>query len=126
MPTITAPILPDRSGPDLSGLDTEPLGYTLDPGGETYTVVMPDGWRDPRVVAMWGLRAALDLAGLTPAVTAALDQMEGPEGVIARAGWANAATIRRDHPLVLALQALLALDDAAVDALWARAAEIAA
>ncbi len=125
MPTITAPILPDRSGPDLTGLDGY-LSYTIDPGGETYTVTMPPDWRDPSVVAMWGLRAALDLSGLTPAVTAALDAMPGEEGVIARAGWANAATIRRDHPLVLALQAALQLDDETVDALWASAAQIAA
>lgn len=44
---VPATTLPDGSiGPDLTGLDAH-LGYTLDPGGETYTVTMPEGWRHP-------------------------------------------------------------------------------
>lgn len=51
MTTTTVPILADRSGPDLSGLGAEPLGYTLNPDGETYTLVMPEGWTRPGVMS---------------------------------------------------------------------------
>lgn len=48
MTTTTVPkIMTDEGyGPDLTGLDGH-LGYSLDPGGETYTVTMPPGWRPP-------------------------------------------------------------------------------
>lgn len=62
--TASAPATADEHGatvPDLTGLDGY-LSATLDPGGETYTVTMPDGWRPPGV-----LESREFLRRLTPA-----------------------------------------------------------
>lgn len=53
--TVPAITLEDGSiGPDMSGLGL-PEGvkpeYVIDPGGETYTVIMPPGWRAPGVLS---------------------------------------------------------------------------
>lgn len=50
MTAIIVPALPDGSGPDLTGLDTEPVRVVRNIGGETYTVTMPPGWREPGVM----------------------------------------------------------------------------
>lgn len=38
-----------------------PLGYTLDPGGETYSVQMPPGWRAPGTMSRREFAARLTL-----------------------------------------------------------------
>src|SRR5690606_6408298 len=65
MPTTTVPILPDRSGPDLTGLDGY-LSYTIDPGGETYSVVMPEGWQSPAQLAHAAALALAARLAVTP------------------------------------------------------------
>lgn len=82
--TITVPAVagPDGSiGPDLSALPpgVEPAGYTLDPGGATYTVRMPDGWRHPDELAREAaVRAAARLA-LRPLLDAAEPALAGAD-----------------------------------------------
>lgn len=46
---LTVPILPDRSGPDLTGLP-EPVSYTINADGESYALTMPPDWREPGVL----------------------------------------------------------------------------
>lgn len=66
-------------------------------------------------------RLALLAAGKLSAVTAALNAMSGAQGEAARITWEYATEIRRDDPLVAALNATLGID---ADALFAVAAAL--
>ena len=50
--------------------------------------------------------------------------MTGTAGRLAQIEWAKATVLRRDHPLIAALGSTLGLDEAAIDALFAKAAQI--
>lgn len=69
-------------------------------------------------------RLALLAAGKLAAANAALNALPGPSGDAARIAWEYASEIRRDDPLVSSLGAVLGLDAAGLDALFAVAATL--
>lgn len=69
-------------------------------------------------VTMRQARLALAAAGKLGAVESAIESLPEPERTAARIEWEYSGTVQRDKPLVLALAPALALDDAALDALF--------
>ncbi|MDR2450438.1 MAG: hypothetical protein LBE85_01390 [Candidatus Accumulibacter sp.] len=91
------------------------------PGRDAGRPVLADS-PPPAVVSMRQARLALLEAGLYEGVNTAVAAMEGATGEAARIEWEFATEVRRDSPLVQALIPMLSLDEAAVDALFVRAA----
>ena len=66
----------------------------------------------------------LGLAGLLPAVEAALDAMPEPARTVAIAAWNGGADLARSGPTVLALSTTLGLTDDQVDDMFRQAAAL--
>lgn len=81
--------------------------------------------RVPREIANWRARAVLELAGLLPAVEAAIAGMGGPDGIVVRHAWQSGAPLARKGPTVSALAPALGLSDEQVDAMFIQAAQLA-
>ena len=77
--------------------------------------------RVPREIVNWRARAVLEMAGLLPAVEAALSTIDGPAGIIVRAAWSSGAPLARRGPTVSALAATLGLTADQVDAMFIQA-----
>ena len=76
----------------------------------------------PVIVSMTSLRLALIDAGLSPAITFAINGIaDATEKLKAQTWWATAQTVRRAHPLVAGIAALAGQTDAQVDAIFAAA-----
>lgn len=80
--------------------------------------------RVPREIANWRARAVLELAGLLPAVEAAIAGMGGPDGIVVRHAWQSGAPLARRGPTVAALAPLLGLADFQVDQMFIQAASL--
>lgn len=78
----------------------------------------------PARVPMLNAHLVLIDAGWMPALRAHLDAMPGIEGEKARAYFAQALTLSRDHPLVQSIPAALGKTEAEVDALFIAAGEL--
>lgn len=78
----------------------------------------------PVSVPMLNARLALIAAGLSSAVDAHIAAMPGVAGEEARAYWNFALNVRRDHPLVIALGAVLDKTPAELDRLFVDAAAL--
>lgn len=78
----------------------------------------------PAVVDMRQARLALLGAGLLDTVESAIAGMTGPEGRAAQIEWEYALTLRRHHPLTVALSSSLGLSEQALDALFTQAATL--
>lgn len=76
----------------------------------------------PEAVEMRQARLALIDAHIDEQVDAILAGIPGIEGKKARAEWATALTVRRDHPLVAVVIASGLLTEAGADALFVQAA----
>ena len=81
-------------------------------------VIVPDS------IDMRRARLALRAAGHLTAVNAAIEAMEGDAGEDARIEWEYATTIKRDHPLVAAMQQALSLSDQQLDDLFLSASQL--
>lgn len=81
-------------------------------------VIVPDS------IDMRRARLALRAAGHLTAVNAAIEAMEGDAGEDARIEWEYATTIKRDHPLVTAMQQALGLSDQQLDDLFVTASQL--
>ncbi|WP_062206808.1 hypothetical protein [Aureimonas sp. AU12] len=107
---------------------------TIDPAmqrvvkrGDAYLVEIlpPDPVRvSADLVTMRQAQIALLDAGLLDQADGAIAAMTGTAGRLAQIEWAKATVLRRDHPLIAALGSTLGLDEAAIDALFAKAAQI--
>jgi len=107
---------------DTFGLDVV-IGMTYKNGvlsGEP-TPDSPPPVRVPVAVTMRQARLALLSAGMLDTADAAIAAMPGIEGQAARIEWEYAHEIRRDSPLVVAMAALLGLDEPALDQLFVAA-----
>lgn len=82
-------------------------------------VIVPDS------IDMRRARLALRAAGHLAAVNAAIEAMEGYAGEDARIEWEYATAIKRDHPVVAAMQTVLGLTDEDLDNLFIAAATLA-
>jgi len=78
----------------------------------------------PQSVTMRQARLALNAAGLLTTVNSAIAAMTGPAGEAARIEWEFSSTVERNRPLVQAMASALAMDDAAIDALFVSAAAL--
>lgn len=85
---------------------------------------LPEAPVIPPEIANWRARAVLEIAGLLPTVTAALNALEGDAGVVARAAWSAGAPLVRNGPTVLALANLLGLTAAQIDTMFLQAAAL--
>lgn len=85
------------------------------------TELPPMPARVPREIANWRARAVLELAGLLPAVEAAIQGMAGAEGVVVRNAWLAGAPLARAGATVTALAPALGLTDEQVDAMFIQA-----
>lgn len=93
----------------------------VDPGPADPSGVLA-AWRASAKVSRFQARAALHLAGLLPAVEAAIAQADP----VAQIAWADAVEFRRSSPTIAALATALGLSDEQVDGLFQSAAEIVA
>ncbi len=95
-------------------------------GLESYTYVAPapPAPKVPSVIANWRAQAVLSIAGILPAVDAALDSLPEPSRTIALAAWNGGAEVHRNGPTVAAAIAALGLSDAEVDAMFLQAASL--
>ncbi len=75
----------------------------------------------PRIVTMRQARLALHAAGLLDGVAPAIASLPEPSRTAAEIEWEYAQEVRRESPLTALLGATLALDDAALDALFVQA-----
>lgn len=78
----------------------------------------------PSEVSSWRAKAVLSIAGLLPQVEAALANIPGDAGIIARLAWENNAPLLRHGPTVTALAPQLGLNDEQVDALFIQSAQL--
>lgn len=78
----------------------------------------------PKEIANWRARAVLELAGLLPAVEAALAAMPGDEGVVVRHAWDAGAPLVRAGATVTAMAGTLNLTSEQVDAMFIQAAAL--
>ena len=78
----------------------------------------------PDSIDMRRARLALRAAGHLTAVNAAIEAMEGDAGEDARIEWEYATTIKRDHPVVAAMQVALGWTDEDLDNLFISAAAL--
>lgn len=78
----------------------------------------------PDAVSMRQARLALFGAGLLDAVNVGIAAMPGPAGAAARIEWEYASEVRRDSPLIAALEPALGLTSAQIDALFIGAATL--
>lgn len=78
----------------------------------------------PDTIANWRAKAVLALAGLLPAVEAALNDLPEPAHTVAMAAWNGNADFVRDGPTVLALADTLSLTPAQIDDLFIQAAAL--
>lgn len=72
----------------------------------------------PEVVPMLNAKLAMIEADWMGDVTAYLDAIPGKDGELARTFFAEALTMRRDHPLVLGIPSAIGKTEAEVDALF--------
>jgi hypothetical protein len=86
--------------------------------------VSPPTPRVPAAIENWRAKAVLSIAGLLPAVEAALQAMPEPGRTVALAAWTGGAEIHRQGPTVAAAIAALQLDAAQVDAMFIQAAAL--
>jgi hypothetical protein len=87
-----------------------------------YRFANPPSPSPPTSVEMRQARLALLQAGHYATVNSAIAGLQGTEGDAARIEWEFAQTVRRNHSLIGAMQAVLDLTDAQVDALFVTAA----
>ncbi|WP_373033348.1 hypothetical protein [Sulfurovum sp.] len=79
----------------------------------------------PQEVSMRQARLALLTIGKLAAIETAITAMAGIDGEAARIEWEYAQTIKRDHALLLSLQAdVLAMTDAELDQLFIDASNL--
>ena len=78
----------------------------------------------PDSIDMRRARLALLAASHLAAVNAAIEAMESDAGEDARIEWEYATTIKRDHPLVAAMQQALGLSDQQLDDLFVTASQL--
>lgn len=78
----------------------------------------------PQEITMRQARLALLAAGHLDGVQPALDALSEPQRAAAQIEWEYAATLKREHPLVLSLGTALGLSSEDVDALFVAAAAI--
>lgn len=98
--------------------DDVDVGWVRNSGGSFTPYAPPTSI--PAAVSMRQARIALHRAGHLAAVQAAIPSF----GVEAEIEWEYATEVRRGSPLVAAMAALLAIDDAAMDALFIAASWI--
>lgn len=90
----------------------------------TYVYVAPAPPPVPSVIANWRAKAVLSIAGILPAVDAALNALPDPDKTVALAAWNGGAEVYRNGPTVAAAIAALGLSDAEVDAMFVQAAAL--
>ena len=102
------------------GPDPEPSQEAIEAAWAEYqsAVNVPDS------IDMRRARLALRAAGHLAAVNAAIEAMEGDASEDARIEWEYATTIKRDHPLVAAMQQALDLTDQQLDDLFLAASQL--
>lgn len=109
--------LHDAMAPIIAAGNIPPLPDELKPELEPENPV-------PAVISMRQAKLQLSRVGLLAAANTAIAEMEGRAGEEARIEWEYAAELRRDHPLVAGIGAVLDLDDEAIDGLFLDAAKI--
>lgn len=80
--------------------------------------------RDQAVISRFQAMAALDAAGLLPAIEAAIASAETPN--IVKVAWSEAAEFRRNSPMLNELAAKLGISDEQLDELFVNASGIVA
>ena len=108
---------------DSDGKQVAPCQSPAEPDHVAYVQWVEDG-NEPTMVnipplefepiSRGQLRLALDAAGLTEAVDAAI--AAGPAAL--RIMWEDSQTLHRHHPMVIGVQQALGKSDAELDALW--------
>jgi hypothetical protein len=93
--------------------------------GNTAGPYEPPPPRVPDRVSMRQARRALRVAGLLPAIEAAINAMSEPARTDARIEWDYSSEVQRHNGFVSVLAGSLGLDDAELDALFVAAGEIA-
>lgn len=88
--------------------------------GESFTPAPAPAPQAPQSVSMRQARLALLEAGLLDGVEAAIKA----SGRAAEIEWEYAADVRRDHPMIAAMQQAQGLSDAQVDTLFTEAARL--
>lgn len=73
-------------------------------------VIFNDGRFVPATAAAGDFMRALLEMGVYAVVDAAVNAMEGDEGVLARVLWARASTFERQHPLVIQIATALGIN----------------
>lgn len=76
------------------------------------------------VVTMRQARTALALAGLLPAVNAAIESLPGTAGDLARIEWEFSSEVQRDRGIVSQLGAALGVTNAQLDSLFTTASTL--
>lgn len=79
----------------------------------------------PDEVLLWQFRTAVTLAGLKESVDSTIAGLPEPAKTIATEKWEYGNTIRRNHPMIAQLSALLGLTSAQVDDVFKTAASLA-
>lgn len=105
---------------DKDNPDPQPTTEELQAAWEAYNAQL----NVPESVDMRRARLALLQAGLLNTVEGAIASMSGTEGKAARIEWEYAATIKRNHPLVLQLQSALSLTGGQLDRLFIEASNL--
>lgn len=110
-----APLIAVDLGPDAQ------IGGTF--ADRVFTLAPPSPPPVPASVSRFQARAALAMAGLLPAVDAAI---AASGSVIAQIAWADAQVFERGSPTIAGLASAIGLTDAQIDNLFRTAAEIVA
>ena len=110
--------------PDAVRILPESAALNSADGFELVPVASPPPPPVPGEIANWRAKAVLGLAGLLPAVEAALNAMPEPARTVALAAWNGGADLARNGPTVLALSATLGLTDAQVDDMFRQASAL--
>lgn len=97
-------------------------GFELPPEPEADPAEALAAERESMVCSRFQAKAALHLAGLLPAVEAAIAQADP----VTQIAWAEAVEYRRNSPTILALTSALELSDEQVDDLFRAAMQIEA
>jgi hypothetical protein len=91
---------------------------------QEYVAPIPPPPPIPSVISMRQARLVLLSQGLLVQVDATIDAMDEPARSAAQIEWEYATELRRDNPLVTAMQASMSLTDAQVDAMFTAGAAI--
>jgi hypothetical protein len=94
------------------------------PADIAWAIANPPPLPVPDEVPAWRIKAVAKLAGLEPAITAALGSLAEPARTVAAAAWYEGNVIRRDSATVNQLAAALGIPASEMDEMFRQAASI--